>query len=215
MIAEGAQLRPGVRAIEIGCGSGVFTEMFAQSGADLLAVDISSDLLEMARARRLPGDTVRFLRTRFEDCDVEGPFDAVIGSSVLHHLDVEAALAKIYFLLKPGGTMSFAEPNMMNPQIAVQKSVPWIKARMGESPDETAFVRWRFRSFLLNRNFEDIQITPFDWLHPATPVPFIHAVTSLGRLLERLPVIREFAGSLYIRCRRPQRGEFEWELRGA
>jgi 2-polyprenyl-3-methyl-5-hydroxy-6-metoxy-1,4-benzoquinol methylase len=33
---------------------------------------------------------------------VEGPFDAVIGSSVLHHLEIEEAVPKIYALLKPG-----------------------------------------------------------------------------------------------------------------
>lgn len=203
MIASGADLGPGVVALEIGCGTGLFTEMFAQSGARLVAVDISADLLEMARARGLPPDRVQFLEKRFEDDDMGGPFDAVIGSSVLHHLDVEVALAKIHHLLKPGGVMSFAEPNMLNPQIMLQKNMPWIKSRMGDSPDETAFVRWRIRSLLLKANFEDVEITPFDWLHPFTPKPLIGAVRGLGRILEITPVMREFAGSLLIRCRCP------------
>lgn len=119
LIANGAHLQPGIQALEIGCGTGMFTEMFAETGANLVAVDISSDLLEKASKRNLPPDKVQFLERRFEDCEVEAPFDAVIGSSILHHLDLEAALTKIYVLLKPGGIMSFAEPNMLNPQVFI------------------------------------------------------------------------------------------------
>jgi len=203
LIAHGANLGPGMRALEIGCGTGLFTAMFAQTGASLVAVDISADLLQKARERGLPADKVQFLEKRFEDCTVDGPFDAVIGSSVLHHLDIGAALGKIHELLSPGGAMSFAEPNMLNPQIAIQKNVPWIKDRLGDSPDETAFVRWRLRRLLLDAGLANPQITPFDWLHPATPTRWIGLVRGLGGWLERIPILRELAGSLYIRAYRP------------
>ena len=203
IISSAAKLGPGVRALEIGCGTGMFTELFSRTGAELLAVDISPDLLVMAQERDLDADRVQFLEKRFEDCDVHGPFDAVIGSSILHHLDVVLALGKIYSLLKPGGVMSFAEPNMLNPQIALQKNIAWLKERLGDTPDETAFVRHRFRVLLYQAGFENIEITPFDWLHPATPPSLMRAVARIGRILERIPVVREFAGSLHIWCCRP------------
>ena len=210
-ISASANLGPGRTVLEIGCGTGMFTEMFALSGARIVAVDISYDLIEIARSRGLPDKQVVFLQKRFEDCDVDGPFDAVIGSSVLHHLDIQEALAKIYELLKPGGIMSFAEPNMLNPQIMVQKNVPLIKARMGDSPDETAFFRRRIRHLLLKAGFAGVSILPCDWLHPATPASLIDIVAKAGRILEKLPVIREFAGSLYIRCHRPGEGYISHE----
>ncbi len=74
-------------------------------------------------------------------------FDSVVGSSVLHHLEIEKALRDIYRVLKPTGTIYFTEPNMLNPQIAVQKNIPWIKRKLGDSPDETAFFRWPLRRF--------------------------------------------------------------------
>lgn len=198
MIAVSAGLAPGVRALEIGCGSGLFTEMFAESGAQILAVDISGDLLERAKQRMLPETQVRFLEKRFEDCDVEGPFDAVIGSSVLHHLNIKQALSKMHHLLKPGGAMSFTEPNMLNPQIMAQKNIPWLKQRLGDSPDETAFFRWTIRRLLEQSGFCSIRITPFDWLHPAVPAALVGTVVYAGDILECLPLIREFAGSLHI-----------------
>ncbi|HEV2293248.1 MAG TPA: methyltransferase domain-containing protein [Tepidisphaeraceae bacterium] len=207
VIAEGAGLRPGMRVLEIGCGSGLFTAMFAKTGARIIAVDISPDLLERARARGLPEDQVTFMAKAFEDCDVDGPFDAIIGSSILHHLDFSPALRRIYDLLRPGGVISFAEPNMLNPQVMAMKKVPWVRERLGESPDETAFIRWRLRRVLLNRGFVDIHLKPFDWLHMSTPPPLIPTVRTAGRLLEHIPLAREFSGSLHIVARRPQTSE--------
>lgn len=200
-IAEAAQLKPGMRVLEIGCGTNLFTDMFAQSGARLVAVDISSDLLEKAHLQDLPRHQVIFLQKRFEDCDVDGPFDAVIGSSILHHLEIEVALKKIYELLKPGGVMSFAEPNMLNPQAFLLFKLRFLFPYV--SPDETAFTRGQMKKLLAGSGFERTEITPCDWLHPAVPASWIRAVQRIGAFLEKTPVVREFSGSLYIRARRP------------
>ena len=203
-IIKGSGLEPGITALEIGCGTGMFTEIFVQSGANLIAVDISPDLLKKARARNIPSDKVSFFEKRFEDCDIDGPFDAVIGSSVLHHLDIETTLNKVYDLLKPGGFMCFAEPNMLNPQVFIERKFRFLLPCFWYiSPDETAIVRWKFRDLLIKTGFEKINIMPFDWLHPATPIPLIRLISNIGKLLENTPVFREFAGSLYIQCRRP------------
>ncbi|MCP5054717.1 MAG: class I SAM-dependent methyltransferase, partial [bacterium] len=121
LISKGATLGPDLMALEIGCGTGIFTEMFARTGARITAVDISEDLLEKAKERNLPTEDVCFLKKRFEDFDVNERFDAVIGSSVLHHLELEQALPKIHEILKPGGVISFAEPNILNPQVFLER----------------------------------------------------------------------------------------------
>jgi 2-polyprenyl-3-methyl-5-hydroxy-6-metoxy-1,4-benzoquinol methylase len=204
MITKGSGLGPGVCALEIGCGTGMFTKMFAKSGANLIAVDISLDLLKKAQARNLPHDRVLFLEKRIEDYDTDGSFDAVIGSSVLHHLDIETALNKIFSLLRPGGFMCFAEPNMLNPQVFIERKFrSLLPCLWYVSADETAIVRWKFRDLLIKTGFERIEIMPFDWLHPATPIPLIRLMSNIGKLLENTPILREFAGSLFIRCRRP------------
>ncbi len=199
LILEGACIGPSSRVVEIGCGSGLFTETFARSGAQIIAVDLSPDLLALARQRHLPN--VQFLEKSFEDCAVDGPFDAVIGSSVLHHLDLERAWPKIMALLKPGGRISFAEPNMLNPQVFCERHFRRFFPQV--SPDETAFVRRRLTRDLERVGFSSIDIQPFDWLHPATPPALIRGVSFVGRVLEALWPVREFAGSLRIRARRP------------
>ena len=154
LICAGARLGLRVKALEIGCGTGLFTEMFAATGAHLVAVDLSSELLKKARARHLSPAQVQFLEKPFEECQVDGPFDAVIGSSILHHLDVEVVLSKIFSLLKPGGRISFAEPNLLNPQVFMERKFTFLRRWFWYvSPDETAFLRWRLASLPSPKRF--------------------------------------------------------------
>jgi hypothetical protein len=88
----------------------------------------------------------------------------------------------------------------LNPQIAIQKNVSWIKRWLGDTPHEAAFFRWPLRGLLKRTGYRDVRVDPFDFLHPKTPGPVIRLVTMLGSFLENLPVISEFAGSLYIRA---------------
>ncbi len=203
MIMESAGLGAESSVLEIGCGTGLFTEYFSRCGANIVAVDISHELIARARERGLPADRIRFVEGAFEECHFPIPFDAIIGSSVLHHLDLDVAIIKIYQLLKPGGTISFTEPNMLNPQIMIQKNIPWIKDRLGDSPDETAFFSWDIKSKLKKTGFQDIMVRPFDWLHPAIPELLVDRVSRIGAVLEGMTLIKEFSGSLHISARRP------------
>lgn len=193
-------LRVGMRVLELGCGTGYFTRELARSEAHIVAVDVSPELLEMARADCSTTNVSYEIQNACAMSYRDAVFDSVVGSSVLHHLETKEALREIYRVLKVGGTIYFTEPNMLNPQIAIQKNVPWIKRKLCDSPDETAFFRWSLRRLLEGTGFRDVQIDPFDFLHPKTPFPLVNGLNSIGRFLENVPVVSEFAGSLYIRA---------------
>jgi len=193
-------LRSGMSALELGCGTGYFTRELACSGANIVAVDVSPDLLEIAKANSSAPNVRYEIQNAYELSYPDVVFDSVVGSSVLHHLEIEEAIREIYRVLKPSGTIYFTEPNMLNPQIAIQKNVPWVKQKLGDSPDETAFFRWPLRRLLEQSGYRDVRIVPFDFLHPKTPVPIVDRLDAVGRFLESVPVISEFAGSLYIRA---------------
>ena len=193
-------LTPRMEVLELGCGTGYFTRELAHSGARIAAIDLSPDLLEIAKAQRSAPNVCYEIQNAYAMTYAGATFDSVVGSSILHHLEIEAALREIHRVLKPGGTIYFTEPNMLNPQIAIQKNIPWIKRKLGDSPDETAFFRWALYRLLEQTGYRDIRIHPFDFLHPKTPVSLIDGLNALGRFLENIPIISEFAGSLYVRA---------------
>jgi len=93
---------------------------------------------------------------------------------------------------------------MLNPQVWVERNIPAVRERNGASPDETAIVRWKLSRDLSEIGFTDIQIRNTDWLHPATPAPLIPIIQNIGLLLEALPGIKEFTGSVLIKARKPE-----------
>jgi ubiquinone/menaquinone biosynthesis C-methylase UbiE len=195
-----SHLHPGDNVLELGCGTGYFSRELARTGAQITAIDISPELLKVAQ-EECSSENVRFeIQNAYATTFPDETFDSVVGSAVLHHLELEAALREIERVLKPGGSIYFTEPNMMNPQIVVQKNVPAIKQRLGESPDETAFFRGPLKRWLERTGFRAVQIEPFDFLHPKVPPQWIKPVQNVGHFLEKVPLLREVAGSLYIRA---------------
>ncbi len=203
LIIKAAGLKPGMRILEIGCGTGLFTRAFAATGCHVDAIDVSPDLLAHTASKEIPGDVL----FRLDDAEAlsyeDDTFDAVVGSSILHHLDVNKSLSEMFRVLKPGGQIAFAEPNMMNPQIVMQRKIPFLRRLAGESPEEIAFVRWSLMKQITNSRFESVSIVPFDFLHPFTPKLLIGLVKVFGATAEHLPFMREIAGSLIISASKP------------
>jgi SAM-dependent methyltransferase len=197
LIIQYGEIRKGKSILEIGCGTGIFSRYFAETGATVTAMDISPDLIEEAKKEQT--SSIKYLVGDAEHLPFpDASFDVVAGSSILHHLDAGVALHEIYRVLRSSGRCAFAEPNMMNPQIALQKNIPFIKKMLGDSPDERAFFRWQIALLLRRHHFKEIVVFPYDFLHPLVPQPMITTVLGVGKILEKIPLVKEIAGSLVI-----------------
>ena len=80
----------GKKVLEIGCGIGTDTMNFARTGADVTAVDLSSDSLEIVRKRaKVFGlDNIRFYQSNAEELTSVVPmerYDLVYSFGVIHH----------------------------------------------------------------------------------------------------------------------------------
>ena len=116
------------RVLEIGCGTRLFTKELARTDNIIVAIDISDSLIMKAK-ERVTSTNVKFIvgnayKTEFKS----GSFDFVIGSSSLHHLEVDSALNEFSRILKSGGRMMFTEPNMMNPPGGTNQECTFYKA---------------------------------------------------------------------------------------
>jgi SAM-dependent methyltransferase len=183
--------------LEIGCGTGLFTEkVFSATKANITSIDISEALLNKAKIK-LPQVSFK-VEDAMHMSFPNSVFDAVFGSSILHHLDMKKSLMETYRVLKTGGNIVFAEPNMLNPQKFIQKNVPFIKRWMGDSPDETAIIRWKMQKMLKEIGYRSLRVFPYDFLHPATPAPLMNTIQAIGKMVEKLPLVKEIAGSVII-----------------
>jgi SAM-dependent methyltransferase len=198
-----AALGDGAHILDIGCGTAAYTMPFARrTGATVVGIDVAPTLL--ARALSEVPRNVRLVAADVEALPfATGAFDAVIGNAVLHHLRLERALPELLRVLRPGGRFCFAEPNMLNPQVFVERNVRFIGRWLDNSPDETAFTRWGLRRTLARHGLVDVAIRPFDFLYPLTPERLVPMVERVGRLLERTPLVAEIAGSLLVSARKP------------
>lgn len=100
-------LRPDMRVLEIGCGTGSTAIAHAPYVAHIDAYDASGKLLEIAQSRVQEAGVTNIALKKVDVTRVALPdegYDVVMAHSVLHLLaDKEKILARIYRTLKPGG----------------------------------------------------------------------------------------------------------------
>lgn len=97
----------GKRVLDVGCGMGRFAEVCARSGAQVIAVDLSSAVEPAAENLR------EFPNCRVVQADIfdlpfrEESFDVIYSIGVLHHTpDTKEAFLRLPRLLAPGGQLA-------------------------------------------------------------------------------------------------------------
>ncbi len=169
-----AKAQPGEQILDIGCGSGTSTFALAQRvgpTGHVLGVDISEQLVEMARAATPDGASVAF---RCADAATaalpQGQFDLLFSRfGVMFFDDPVAAFAHMRGALKPGGRVAFicwrgAQENdwVRLPMAAIRDIVQPAPADPN-APGPFAFGdRQRLADIVAAAGFTAIDIKPFD-----------------------------------------------------
>lgn len=105
-VFEQAHIHSGERVLDAACGAGVFALRAAQAGAEVVGIDIASNLVEAARERAQANG----LPVRFDEGDVEAlPYDNASFDTVVSQFGVifaahpDAAIAEMARVLKTNG----------------------------------------------------------------------------------------------------------------
>jgi trans-aconitate methyltransferase len=99
-VLEWLDAQPGEYILDLGCGDGQLTQRIAATGAIVLGVDASPDMIAAARERGIEAEQANAESFPFGDA----VFDAVFSNAALHWVrDQDAMLAQVRRVLKPGG----------------------------------------------------------------------------------------------------------------
>jgi SAM-dependent methyltransferase len=101
-VAAVVQARP-ARVLEVGCGWGELAEWLARdTGAEVVAVDLSERMVELARSRGVDARVADVQALPFPD----GSFDVAVAAWMLYHVpDLDRGISELERVLRPGGTL--------------------------------------------------------------------------------------------------------------
>jgi O-antigen chain-terminating methyltransferase len=114
-----AQLYPGAKTFDVGCGRGEWLELMIEAGFAATGVDLDADMLEACRERNLPafeGDAIERLAA------LESDSHALVSAfHVVEHVSFEqlkTLVSEALRVLKPGGLLILETPNPENIAVA-------------------------------------------------------------------------------------------------
>ena len=116
----------GERILDLGCGEGTLTEKIAGTGAEVVGIDASEEMIAGAKARGLDARLMNAEQLPFEH-----EFDGVFSNAVLHWVrDHDAMLEGVHRALKPGGRF-VAEFGGHGNLAAIQVAIRSVLSRRG------------------------------------------------------------------------------------
>jgi SAM-dependent methyltransferase len=169
----------GKRILEYGCGAESQFATWEACGAIVTGIDISAEAVRLSRELA----AAKSSKANFEVMNAEdlkfagGSFDLVVGTGILHHLDLGKSYAEIRRVLAVGGTAVFFEPMGHNPAIKLYRhmtpsirtpdehpllmsDVLWAKQYFGEVQAKfyvlTTLIAVPFRSWRIGRTINQI-----------------------------------------------------------
>lgn len=150
--------RPDMKVLEMACGTGTTALHHASHVGQYRAVDISSEMIRIARAKE-GAEAVQFEVADFDALHLPPEsLDMIQGHSILHLLpDPRATLKKSFAALKPGGT--FVSSTVCVKRLWWLKLIAPIARALGKFPPLKFYAADDIRKMMVEAGFE----IEYDW----------------------------------------------------
>jgi ubiquinone/menaquinone biosynthesis C-methylase UbiE len=153
-------LSAGAQVFEFGCGTGTSALKLAPSVSRIVATDLSSEMIAIAREKAAAQGCAN---VTFEVATLDAPhrseaaFDAVLGFNVLHLIkDRAGAMRAVHRLLKPGGVFISKTPCLGDANPIYRIAVPLMRA-IGKAPNVGFFTAAELEREIADAGFEVIE----------------------------------------------------------
>jgi SAM-dependent methyltransferase len=141
------------RVADLGCGSGVFTELLRREGYASVGLDISPRLVALGRSK-YPG--LELIEGDAENLPFDSEsLDGVLLSGLVHHFpDPRQLIAEVRRVLKHGGRFVSFDPNRMNPLIWLyrDRASPFYSP-LGITENERPILAWQVAEMFRDQSF--------------------------------------------------------------
>jgi SAM-dependent methyltransferase len=193
----------GKSVLEYGCGDGKNTILLAYREAGAIGIDISPQLIDIARQRMQVNGMRADLRvaSAYETGLPDASVDVVFAIAILHHLELGLARKEILRVVRPGGVLILQEPLRDSPLVwALRKMVPYRNPcvspfeRPLTTPELVAFAQGMTRTNY--RRFALPYISVLKWA-PASVMYW--AARMDGQILNVCPWLHRYAGVVVMR----------------
>lgn len=202
-------LPKGLKALEIGCGTGRWTLPLLRRGFKITATEISQKSLdkvkEQARKEKLLKNLI-LEKTNFEGGGFKDKFDAAFCFGVIHHFDPakkEIIVNNIVRALKKNGILVSLEPNPLNPLFYLNYFWRWLINKQGKNRWETEKGFLKSRAGNLKKLYErnglgEIEVKRFA-LIPTRYSDRFRGVAKLNEFLLNLPLVQNLSAYIWIK----------------
>lgn len=175
------------RIIEYGSGAGRLTIPLLKNNFSVLAIDISDESLKNLE-KRAKNLKLNGLKTAHV-IPTDQKYEAVVGTDILHHVELDKYLPIYYKILNKGGKILFSEPNALN--------LSWyIYLPLFQNWEVEKGVIYNSYFNLINKltkhGFSNIKITGLGLL-PRPFFNFSERLCRLNDLLGNIPFLKLFA----------------------
>jgi ubiquinone/menaquinone biosynthesis C-methylase UbiE len=114
------------RLLEIGCGFGAFTRLLANRAKHVTAIDLSPQMIRVARDSSKDHSNVDFILGDFFQLELPtDSFDCIVSIATLHHLPQAEALNRMKAVLRPGGALIIHD--LLDPDGLFDKALDFIR----------------------------------------------------------------------------------------
>lgn len=130
-----ADVRPGMRILDLGIGTGNLAQRFVQQECEVWGMDFSAEMLAKARVKLPCVHLVQANLLVDWPADIQPPFDWIVAAYVLHEFTLEAkidVLRRATHYLAPDGVILVAD--IAFPSVAIREAT--IQRIYGDSWDE-------------------------------------------------------------------------------